>query len=239
MKGLQLDNRDDAAATESLFDALGLPLPEGEEFFRTHDSGRVVFLTEFGCTIRFTKRNRTVPFTHPRFLKPLFARAAGNYNVTVNPGIVTPVKDESEAVALQDLLKRSGIVWSYRDCKRHNAGYIPGTAYTVILDLDDKYVYATDQYSAGADLPANTEPDPQGPLYAPLRTILTQAWPETADRPEAVGVRDFWRECASFKKQGKLVALWENPIYNRYGTTRCAANYMARIRQSAAGALCL
>lgn len=223
-----VEGKSEMELIESFFDSMRLPRPSRECCYTTTDEGSIVFVNGYGCTIRLTPHARRPLFDSPHFLKPIFEKSSANIHVAIMPGVDSPVCFE-DMLKIQKLLKKQeNINIADGDAHIDNFGYIPGTRFPVMLDVDSGYVKKAVMAEACKELWNKIAPvrdllqkqhklrkkygfdavDPQGDKYKDLRNIIHQAWPDDAQTPDPDGVRKFWDACRIARQNGNLVETW-------------------------------
>lgn len=206
------------------FIRMGLPIPKLSDVRYTTDRGRLCFLTDYGCTIRTTRDNRHIQKQHPHFLRPLFARQANNVRMEIYPGIVTPAPGLDVDGFRHHLNKHHDIFINGRDAHKSNFGFLPGTQFPVMLDVDRRFVAAHFDTAAielsksvhelwpllpsrelNIDLDAG---DPQKQLFGDLAAEFALAWPAENDVPNPSLMAKAWASCLDAKENGLLAAPW-------------------------------
>lgn len=203
---------------KTIFNCMSMPLPEDGEYTSTVDGGLMVFLNDPACVMRLIIAKSFEDFDipkHPHILQPLGSRKSRGIRVDINPGIICPVRD-ADACLLGETLDRDGL--SLWDKKTLNCGYIPLSDETarraVVLDIG-----AINQITHGVRYAMNLldRNDIQDTFYQPLRQAFDRAWPENAELPDRDGMAAFWRLCARFKDEGKLVTSWLTKEWTKAG----------------------
>lgn len=221
---------------QDVLEGLLLPVPEKGQAYITSDKGNILFISSHGCAVRITEQSHVLEKEHIHLLRPLFSRYADGYRIDVNPGLENPVPF-FKALKLYLYYRRAGL--KIADPRPDNSGFIPGTRFPVVLDIDSQqitinFTKATDQLSANLerlkkwlgceDLGLKTETiDPQDYYYGDLRTRFAKAWPLNHDRPDRALMLKAWRSCREAKQDGRLISAWEN--YNYCGSSKKAESY--------------
>ena len=207
------------------FQKMGLPLPQGKEEFLSGLEGVLVFLNKYGLVIRLEVANfRRMPkldssktYYNPDriddnawILKPLASLKVGMAVIEICPGCHQETKIANNEYLRKKLEKQGLEFWDY---KLSNVGRVPvktvrfPEGIPVVIDrgalnrLTDsikpvrELLVLADQEAAEA----------QESLYAPLRQAFDDAWPDT------VKMKQFWKLCRSYVREGKLVAGWNEP----------------------------
>jgi hypothetical protein len=204
----------------AVFNAMNMPLPRDHEFTKGND-GNILFLNPAACVLRVQYEHAAQLHGHPNILAPLGRRIRGGLVFDVNPGIPCPASGRDMRRVRGILAEDNFDMW---DRLTMNCGYLPAVAglikrkqIPVVLDPGavNKLSNTIEEINAlfpGMNLksPAKeTErPDLQKTLYAPLRDAFDAAWPANDALPDRGRMDDFWKKCAGFKKEGKLVASW-------------------------------
>lgn len=210
----------EAETVKAVFNAMGMPLPRQNEFTKGND-GSIVFLNPVACVLRVQYEHAAQLHGHPNILEPLGRRIRNNLVFDINPGIPCPVSGRDMRRVKEILADDDFEMW---DPLVMNFGYLPAVTglikrRQVPVALDPGAVgrlsNTIDEINAlfpGMNLKSpvkeSTRPNLQKILYAPLRDAFDAAWPANEELPNQARMNDFWKKCADFKKEGKLVASW-------------------------------
>ena len=236
-----ITDKQSADEIETFFGGLGLPVPERGEFYEGHDK-YLTFLTDYGILIRITPAHAVVREQNPHFMRSLFNRKAGKFEIDIDPGLQLLTNDsigrgDVEKIRIY-LKKKYGLK---HDWRYENLAFIPGTEYPILIDLDAKYTKISplsllhlshsakeiaEYLRTGAPI-SHDEPDLQN-CYDPLRIILNNGWSEYHISPANGVPEEFFRACLGFKKAGKLRSDWETHDY--FTTKETALRYAEKIR---------
>ena len=234
------------------FRQLGLPLPDLQDVRYTTDKGRLLLLTDFGCTIRLMREKRSISKQHPHFIKPLFSCMANYVKMDIYPGLQTPAPG-LDSMAFRDYLKTHHQISIYgHDAHSSNFGYIPGTQFPVMLDVDRRFVAAnfdeatielTKSLQALKELLPNNDVgididpdnDPHNIIYGDIIAQFDTAWSidndtPDCDTPDCKEIARAWAMCRQAKQDGLLMAPWE-----AFDDTRDLAQKAKRYQDKMAG----
>ncbi len=75
-----------AAGITTIFNAVNLPVPGPEQFFRTSDNGALVFMKPTATTIRIVHDDQWPQIESARILRPLWTRKSGDLHFSIYPG---------------------------------------------------------------------------------------------------------------------------------------------------------
>ncbi len=244
----------------SFFDNVGLPLPveyeddekiaEGE-CIKTSDQGFLLFVNPTAVTIRLTRKDMAHYMDIEETLKPLGTRHTDDARIDINPGIEAPARAR-DVLDLHNRMQTRGLrLW---DMKPQNLGHIPAAAtggiQTGALIIDPEAVQALSNGLTAKQkatyrkwwlrnmsvsmaqfrpsLPADQN------VYASLRDAFKAAWPQDHENADPAKMKDFWKECASFKARAYMVCGWlNNPdvVRNNYKNARDGSrNYEERLK---------
>jgi hypothetical protein len=205
---------------KAVFNAMGMPLPRDHEFTKGND-GSILFLNSAACVMRVQYEHVALLHGHPNILEPLGRRIRNGLVFDINPGVPCPVS-ERDIRRVREILADDGFdMW---DPLAMNFGYLPAVTglikrrqVPVVLDPGavGKLTNTIDEINAlfpGMNLKSpqkeTKQPDLQKILYAPLHDAFDAAWPANDELPDQGRMNEFWKKCAGFKKEGKLVASW-------------------------------
>ena len=229
---------------------LGLPIPELLDYRSTTDGGRLLFLNEFGCTVRFTLTERLYDGDKPFILKPLFRRNLGQFTMDVYPGLdIQDITQKASDTRTDQINRDHHFVFSDGRCL--NYGRLPGTSEYLILDPDKKYLrnkilslrnlVASIRDLLGRDdsRTVNVPPragssgdfladDPQTRKYRHLIDLFEKAWPEKHEESDLSEMRQAWNACRAAKSKGDLRSDWEKQAVGHYGR-----RYQTKLEQAA------
>jgi hypothetical protein len=241
----KLYGSDTARQTSAYLENIGLPTPNAiGQYYRTSDTGRMLFLDDYGCVVRFTIDKEQPLVDSPLVIQPLGSKIIGKFRADIIPGIRSC--DSSEvAAALKKNTHKTGI--DYFDCHDFNCGLLPNVNdaiphdYAVILDLGAvkkltgitasvKNLLNATLNKTGLSALFNKEsaPSPQDILYAPLKSAFAAAWPDGTEKPDAALVKKFWSLCRDETAKGTLVPGWQGTCYKSYAQAYAAQNPAVR-----------
>ncbi len=229
-----------------VFDRLGLPAPRSGKEFLAGAEGGLVFLNQYGLVIRIEHSDpENGRFGWSRVddsgwvLRPLAGIEAGHAYVEICPGCNLE-QDARKIDYLKVRLEEQQI--DFWDRWLVNIGRVPVCTEQfpegMPVVIDRLAVCAlTEGAKPAAEALAQEAQDAaevQETLYAPLRTALEEAWPDKEGPSDAKKMQAFWRLCAQYVGDGKMVAGWnqaEPGIYYKTDIVKnVAATYGARVR---------
>ncbi len=107
-----------------LEDELGLPMPEKHEFCLGSE-GCILFLTDYGVSIRFHHKNEYDPTPRTDFeVPPLGWRIIGDIMIAIYPGVkINPLTNAREQDILKYAIEKQGA--EFWDACDHNTGRLP------------------------------------------------------------------------------------------------------------------
>jgi hypothetical protein len=223
------------------FQQMGLPAPEQHNEFMHGSEGRVVFLNDYGLVIRIEENNSRINDS-PWVLQPIASIKAGEAVIEICPAVHFE-PDERNRDALRELLLQDGI--KFWDPGAKNMGRLPiktphfPDGVPVVIDRPSVYRLTEDSMELREALLRKKQDDAakyreaaeiQKKLYAPLQQLFRECWSEPRR------MERFWKECASFVQQGKLVAGWnetDDDSVNEGKTSYAAGvahHYAARLK---------
>lgn len=129
-----IQNEESAEEIENFFGGMGLPMPEKGEYYEGVGEKFLVFLNDYGLAIRLTPAYRVVREENPHFLKSLFNRKAGKYEIDIDPGLQCPVPEDQVKPIYIMLRQKYGIYVD--DPKKQNLAFLPKTTFPIVIDLD-------------------------------------------------------------------------------------------------------
>jgi hypothetical protein len=213
-------SRAEVETVRKVFNAMGMPVPQQNEFTKGND-GTLVFLNPAACVMRIRYADNANLAEHPHILEPLGRRINNGLVFDINPGIPCPANFR-DINRLHKILAEDGFdIW---DPLAMNFGYLPAVAglagrkqIPIVLDPGAAGKLSNTIEELNALFPGmNLKPsraqkprtDMQKILYAPLREMFNAAWPADDALPDRSKMDEFWKKCAQFKQEGKLVASW-------------------------------
>lgn len=214
---------------------LGLPLPENHYEFLTGTEGALLFLTQYGVVLRIERHEHSGDDDYfglyeasdfsfdrvdssPWVLKPIATLTAGKAVIEICPGC-RPESDINASRDLKGKLRDEGIY--FWDEGVRNIGRLPvktpsfpkgvpvvvdrlavrnltGDIHPVAKALNDVMGITRREEEKRREAAAAEEK-----LYGPLRKCFAAV--ETGEKT----MKDFWRLCEDYARQGKLVAGWD------------------------------
>ena len=230
-----LVNRFDRKIQEQILeelDKIGITLPEDYSQFYYGHQGNMLFLQDYGISIKIEKNNcanSRFRALHPNILQPIAQIRARNVDIDIIPGVDLNIVTHKENDCLISLLKQDNI--SFYDDGLRNIGTIPAIDEerpndgTVVIDslasydrslerastTETKLEYITRVKKVIKHRKNLYKGSPQEKHYRPLKDIF--------DIALASGKReDFdkaWKACLKFKEEGKLISGWSTLEVNR------------------------
>lgn len=216
-------------AVTHFFEAMDMPMPENGEFTRTSDKGFLVFLNDAGCILRGTTRKNLRHYDAQNMLRPLFTRRYEGINISLYPGLRSPISIRDLRKLSSQLTKEGYVFW---DFKPDNGGYLPISTpkfprgIPVLIDpggVRRFYLsigYVRDLLRRNGYLKQKQKPSPQDEAYKDLREVFTRAWPESRDLPDPHKLAETWDLCrrktadTRLLRNGKIVTMltadWQN-----------------------------
>lgn len=205
-------------ATRAFFKAARLPEPDDGEYFASYDSGKVLFLNDEGCALRFMAASSAIP-AHPGVLQPIGSRMLGDMRLDIMPGAQC-MPDEDRFEAMADELEKDGFHFAPDDRDPRNGISLPdGTVLLVDPGAVSKLSRATS--TAGAALYARQR------VFDSLRDRFARCWPENEQLPSADGISGFMQACREARAEGTLVAGWAQLSARDFGASRKIKNAAA------------
>lgn len=221
------------------------PLPGDDAFLKGTD-GCIVFDEEYGVVIRIEKKSVS-RIIHPLVLQPLASIETEKSIIEICPGVHTN-HDHDIPSFLHKKLKSDQL--NFFDDQTANTGKLPFSTsefpegVPLVIDrpavrqLSDEVSLVKKYIPTVCNIfnPKSRKPEEiaQDVLYAPLRKLFHDAWPDISQKqPDAKKIARFWRECRNYTKQGKLVAGWKNKpggFWKQCAAVRCSSAYAASPR---------
>lgn len=185
----------EAVAVERLFKQLGLPMPrQGGYVGNTHE-GYLVFLNNYGCSIKIQQRRHFEMADTPLALRPLIRLVTPKHIFEIFPGVQSPIETR-DLEWLQDAMPSTHYIFD--DATEHNCGYLPHITEQFPNGLPvviDHMALFPDSEPNGVQYEVEYFREVQQNLYGPLRKALREAWPDIAQDADKTKMKAFWDMC--------------------------------------------
>ena len=225
-----------------------LPMPDEGEFYRTNESGMLVFLSHEGLVVRLADNNYCPLIDHPRNLRPLYSRLYGHYRLDILPGIDNDIfRDKKpptgplnkifgwryyEMKKISKEIDQSGL--QFWDKHSYNFGCLTSSYknYHVLVDAGAVIGLSKKTMLAKAVLARVKSvfgvkdidrQDPQQILFGKLSKALYEAWPLDQDKPNSKKMKTALKTAVTMRRRGVLMASWRTCNYK--GTSQAAYRY--------------
>ncbi len=249
LRGEHFLRYDDATVRNILgvFGKLGLPPPVSSAEFMKGSEGQLVFLSRYGLVLRIEEKRYATPAQvkgAPWVLQPLKSIDAGMAVVAVCPACHVG-GSMAQLVFLKERLRAQDV--NFSDFQFVNFGRLPvkmplfPEGVPVVIDrgavseltervsvlgraLEKEDPARESAFALEARAAAET-------LYRPLRQALDDAWPDASGPADPAKMQQFFKLCAVYKEEGKLVAGWDDPaaIDKTKDAARMAGAYETRL----------
>ncbi len=245
----QLFGKTSADNVLEVFDRLGLPAPRSGKEFLAGAEGGLVFLNQYGLVIRIEHSDpENGRFGWSRVddsgwvLRPLAGIEAGHAHVEICPGCNLE-QDARKIDYLKKRLEEQRI--DFWDRWLVNIGRVPvcterfPEGMPVVIDrlAVCALTESAEPVAKALAQEAQDAAEVQETLYAPLRAALDEAWPDKEGPADAKKMQTFWKLCAQYVADGKMVAGWNQAEIGVYYKTDIVINvaktYGARLMYKA------
>lgn len=234
----------DDADLKKVLDRLDLPMPEKSDVY--FSSTPILFLNQYGCTLRFNERAKIPLLRSDALLRPIGAVDVGPYRMELQPG--GTLAHHMDAEMIVDRLDEQGI--ENNDVLGHerNCLYISGTENSAAprglpVCFDALYLrnhnpgireFTPDAKNGVYNMaPAHgEEPDIQDRHYATLRHLFRDCFSGKNTSPDSA--HWLWNAASLFKGHGALRAAWDEQItnVNDINVTRIGRSYAEKIEHA-------
>lgn len=208
--------------------SLRLPVPDHENEFLKANRGAILFSNYYGVTVRIEEK---VPLLetydnamivrlpdYPLMIQPIARMDAGHAVIEICPG-TNLANDRFYADHVWRVMFEGGL--DFFDDGIHNVGLLPVKTKKypegIPVVIDRLSVLVLTERSDRVKQALKTigcKEDPQN-IYAPLRKAFKKAsGKDNAANPKKIN--SFWQQCRKFKRQGKLIAGWNQDRYDRF-----------------------
>jgi hypothetical protein len=226
------------------FQKMNLPPPQKQEEFFVGTEGCLVLLNRYGLVLRIeiadleeSKCAADRINDSGWIIKPIASLNAGKAMIEIIPGSLFE-KDEKTKWFLQDQLQNQGI--NFWDNFTDNIGRLPiqtpsfPEGVPVVIDRLAVVRLSRNVEPVREELKALAEEaaDAQEKLYAPLRQVFENAW------PDAQKMKKFWELCEQRTQEGKLVLGWaaakSGDDFKSVDAAKAASHYDVRLKSNIA-----